>query len=95
MKNNSTVKPSKIKKSNISTVLFIYLGIAWACLHFLVFWFGMNIGTVYNSFFTTDLAGNPRVATDGKPLAKDAAARPDLGCYENQDVRMGMCLIIH
>ena len=43
---------------------------------------------------TTDLAGNPRVATDGKPLAKDAAARPDLGCYENQDVRMGMCLII-
>ena len=58
MKNDSTVKPSKIKKANISTVLFIYLGIAWACLHFLVFWFGMNIGTVYNSFFTTDLAGN-------------------------------------
>lgn len=44
---------------------------------------------------TTDLAGNPRVATDGKPLAEDAAALPDLGCYENQDVRKGMCLIIH
>ena len=43
---------------------------------------------------TTDLAGNPRVATDGKPLAKDAAARPDLGCYENQDARKGTCLII-
>lgn len=44
---------------------------------------------------TTDLAGNPRVATDGKPLAEDAAALPDLGCYENQDVRKGMSLIIH
>ena len=44
---------------------------------------------------TTDLAGNPRVATDGKPLAEDAAALPDLGCYENQDVRKGTCLIIH
>lgn len=43
---------------------------------------------------TTDLAGNPRVATDGKPLAEDAAALPDLGCYENQDVRKGTCLII-
>ncbi len=43
---------------------------------------------------TADLAGNPRVATDGKPLAEDAAALPDLGCYENQDVRKGTCLII-
>lgn len=58
MKGNSTVKTPKTKKANTKTVLFIYLGIAWACLHFLVFWVGMNIGTVYNSFFTTDIAGN-------------------------------------
>lgn len=62
MKNDSAVKSlktgqPKIKKGNINTKLFIYLGLAWPCLHFLVFWFGMNIGTVYNSFFTTDLAG--------------------------------------
>lgn len=47
-------------KSAISRkkLLFIYGGIAWACLHFFVFWFCMNVGTVYNSFFTTDLSGN-------------------------------------
>ena len=43
---------------------------------------------------TMDLAGNPRVATDGKPLAEDAAALPDLGCYENQEIRKGTCLIL-
>lgn len=43
---------------------------------------------------TTDLAGNPRVATDGRPLSVDADAKPDLGCYENQEIRKGTCLII-
>lgn len=43
---------------------------------------------------TVDLAGNPRVVTDGKPLAEDAAALPDLGCYENQEIRKGIFLII-
>lgn len=30
----------------------------------------------------TDLAGNPRVVTEGVPLATDPAARPDMGCFE-------------
>ena len=31
--------------------LFIYGGLAWTLVHFFVFWFCMNIGTLYNSFF--------------------------------------------
>lgn len=30
----------------------------------------------------TDLAGNPRVVTDGKTLAENPNAKPDMGCYE-------------
>lgn len=30
--------------------LFIYGGLAWTLVHFFVFWFCMNIGTLYNSF---------------------------------------------
>ena len=30
----------------------------------------------------TDLAGNPRVVTEGVPLAADSAALPDMGCFE-------------
>ena len=30
----------------------------------------------------TDLAGNPRVVTEGKALAADPAALPDIGCFE-------------
>lgn len=30
----------------------------------------------------TDLAGNPRVVTEGVPLAADPAALPDMGCFE-------------
>ena len=39
-----------------------------------------------------DLAGNPRVVTDGKPLAELPSARPDIGCYENQDTIKGTML---
>lgn len=46
------------KHINWKRTLFIYGGIAWACLHFIVFWVCMNVGTISNSFFTTDLAGN-------------------------------------
>lgn len=43
---------------------------------------------------TTDLAGRPRVATNGRPLSVDADAKPDLGCYENQEIRKGLCVLI-
>ena len=44
---------------------------------------------------TTDLAGNPRVVTEGRPLAVDPAALPDIGCYENQEETVGMLLLLH
>ncbi|MCQ2399558.1 MAG: sugar ABC transporter permease [Clostridia bacterium] len=31
--------------------------LAWPILHFIVFWFGMNISTVFDSFFTISLKG--------------------------------------
>ena len=41
-----------------------------------------------------DLAGNPRVVTDGVPLAENPDALPDIGCYENQDPRPGLMMIV-
>ena len=40
-----------------------------------------------------DLAGNPRVVTDGKPLAVLPTALPDIGCYEIQEDRPGMMML--
>ena len=54
MKNNIV----KIKrKRNLGKTLFIYGGLAWPIIHFIVFWFCMNIGMVYNSFFTETING--------------------------------------
>ncbi len=38
--------------------LFIYLGLAWPIIHLLVFWVYINLGTVYNSFFRTNIYGD-------------------------------------
>ena len=41
---------------------------------------------------SVDLSGNPRVVTDGRTLAQDPSALPDLGCYEFQDAPLGFVL---
>ena len=38
--------------------VFIYGGLAWAVIHFLVFWVYVNVGTVVNSFFGERLDGS-------------------------------------
>lgn len=38
--------------------LFIILGLAWPVIHLLVFWVYVNLGTVYNSFFRTNIYGD-------------------------------------
>lgn len=35
--------------------LFIYGFLAWPIIHFLVFWLGMNVSTIYDSFFRFDI----------------------------------------
>lgn len=40
-----------------------------------------------------DLAGNPRVVTNGESLMTDPAALPDLGCLEFQDRQPGLIII--
>ena len=52
---NDIVKPKR--KRNLGKTLFIYGGLAWPIIHFIVFWFCMNIGMVYNSFFTETING--------------------------------------
>ena len=42
---------SKIKRKD---ALFIYGFLAWPILHFLVFWLGMNVSMIYDSFFRFD-----------------------------------------
>jgi len=42
----------------------------------------------------TDLAGNPRVVTNGKTLAENPDALPDLGAYEQQECPRGMMLLV-
>ena len=41
-----------------------------------------------------DLAGNPRVVTEAKPLAENPAALPDIGCYENLHAARGLRLLV-
>ena len=52
---NDIVKTKR--KRNLGKTLFIYGGLAWPIIHFIVFWFCMNIGMVYNSFFTETING--------------------------------------
>ena len=40
--------------------VFVYGGIAWAVIHFLVFWVYVNVGTVFYSFFGESLRGELR-----------------------------------
>lgn len=37
--------------------IFVYGWLAWPIIHFIVFWLYMNLGTVYDSFFQTKIAG--------------------------------------
>jgi ABC-type sugar transport system permease subunit len=57
MKQDETLAVNKKKAGKRRTTAFVYVGISWACIHFFVFWFCMNIGTVYNSFFTKNTSG--------------------------------------
>jgi hypothetical protein len=41
-----------------------------------------------------DLIGNPRVVTQGRALAEDPSALPDLGCYELQNRLPGAVMIL-
>ena len=41
-----------------------------------------------------DLLGNPRVVRDGRPLAEDPAALPDIGCYECMLPQIGSMLLV-
>lgn len=65
---NNSVQKKRAKKA-LGKTLFIYLGLAWPLLHFFVFWFLMNIGMVYNSFFTEKLSGE--IVFDGLEQYKD------------------------
>ena len=65
---NNSVQKKRAKKP-LKKTLFIYLGLAWPLLHFFVFWFLMNIGMVYNSFFTEKLSGE--IVFDGLEQYKD------------------------
>lgn len=40
--------------------LFVYGFLAWPLLHFFIFWFCMNVGTVYDSFFEIMIDGKTR-----------------------------------
>ena len=44
---------------------------------------------------SVDLSGKPRVVTDGRTLAQDPSALPDLGCYEFQDAPLGFIISFH
>ena len=52
------MKKNKALNTYRKRYIFIYGSIAWACIHFLVFWVGMNVGTIYNSFFTETVGGD-------------------------------------
>lgn len=54
---NMHIKKGK-KSVNWKKTLFVYGGMAWPILHFFIFWFCVNIGTLVYSFFKTDLYGN-------------------------------------
>lgn len=54
---------------------------------------GTMDGTGYTAA-SHDLLGKPRVVTNGKTLAEDPAALPDIGCVEVQERWPGLMLII-
>ncbi len=58
---NSSKKPTKnlAKKKDL---IFVYVGLAWSVLHFLVFWGYVNIGTIVSSFQTEDILGKQSFA---------------------------------
>jgi len=53
---------------------------------------GVMLGWMTSS--ATDLAGNARVVTNGKTLAEDPSALPDIGCYECGDRRCGLVILL-
>ncbi|MBS1456597.1 MAG: hypothetical protein HP008_06050, partial [Clostridia bacterium] len=57
MNNNVKTKQNAGKSVKTKKIIFIYGFLAWPILHFLVFWFGMNIGTFVDSFFEYSLSG--------------------------------------
>ena len=63
----STIKPRK--KRSIGKTLFVYGGLAWPIIHFTVFWFLMNVGMVFNSFFRENIDGE--LIFDGIEQYKD------------------------
>ena len=59
VESNSVSPKKKPEKSMYKrNLLFVYLGLAWSVLHFLVFWGYVNIGTIFSSFRAEDLLGN-------------------------------------
>lgn len=42
---------------------------------------------------SVDLAGSPRIVKEGKSLAEDPSALPDMGCYECLLRKQGMCIL--
>lgn len=58
MNNNVKTKQNAGKSVKTKKIIFIYGFLAWPILHFLVFWFGMNIGTFVDSFSNTVYPGN-------------------------------------
>ena len=48
-----------VKKRNL---LFIWLGLGWSVLHFVVFWLYVNIGTIVSAFQLEDMLGNTTFA---------------------------------
>lgn len=57
MNNNVKTKQNAGISVKTKKMIFVYGFLAWPILHFLVFWFGMNIGTFADSFFEYNLAG--------------------------------------
>ena len=43
---------------------------------------------------SVDIVGLPRVVTDGRSLASDPSALPDIGCYENGELPLGLSVIV-
>ena len=57
MNNNVKTKQNSGMSVKTKKMIFIYGFLAWPILHFLVFWFGMNVGTFVDSFFEYNLSG--------------------------------------
>lgn len=53
---------------------------------------GLLLG--WMSVSSLDLAGNPRVVKEGKSLAEDPTALPDMGCYECMLKASGLILVV-